>query len=121
MLYTILRIQKETDEDTKVEVKINSKHPVFAGHFPSQPVLPGACMVQMMKELFQEARQCKLEFQKGHNIKFISLVVPDEEVPLIFSIQTKKLSDNLLSLSSTLFAGEVASMKFSGTYKVNKV
>lgn len=119
MLYSILSIKKETDEDTKIEVAINPEHPVFEGHFPGQPVLPGACMIQMMKELFQEVHQCKLEFKKGNNIKFISLVVPDEKVSLRFAIQTKKLPDDLLSLTTTLYSGEVASMKFSGTYKIN--
>ncbi len=75
-------------------------------------------MVQMLREVLQQAQGCQLAMQKGSNIKFISVIVPDRHKLLTFQIQTKQADDGMLSVNSTLFAGEVASMKFSATYKI---
>lgn len=120
MLYSILSIKKETDENIKVEIELNPKHLIFEGHFPGNPVLPGACMVQIMKEVLQKARQCELELQKGQNIKFISVILPEINKMLTFSIQSKLTPEGLLSVNNTLYAGEVTCMKFSGIYKIKQ-
>jgi 3-hydroxyacyl-[acyl-carrier-protein] dehydratase len=120
MLYNILNINKEADDSLKVDVQLNPDHQIFKGHFPQQPVLPGACMVQMLREVLQKASNCILEFNRGQNIKFISLVVPGGNNILTFQIQTKLNPDGLLSVNSTLYSQNTASMKFSGTYKIKK-
>jgi 3-hydroxyacyl-[acyl-carrier-protein] dehydratase len=120
MLYNIININKEAEESIKADVQINADHEIFKGHFPQQPVLPGACMVQMLKEVLQKVNNCNLEFHKGSNIKFISLVVPGGNNMLTFHIQAKSNSEGFLSVNSTLFSQDIASMKFSGTYKIKK-
>ena len=40
----------------KAEIKIMDTHPIFDGHFPDVPVLPGATMMQIAKELLEERR-----------------------------------------------------------------
>lgn len=120
MLYNIININKEADDNIKVDVQLNADHEIFKGHFPQQPVLPGACMVQMLKEVLQKASNYSLEFNKGQNIKFISLVVPGGNNMLTFQIQTKLTPEGLLFVNSTLYTQDVASMKFSGTYKIKK-
>ena len=48
-LYHILSTRR--DEDcTVVSVALNPRCEVFRGHFPSQPVLPGVCAIQMILE-----------------------------------------------------------------------
>jgi 3-hydroxyacyl-[acyl-carrier-protein] dehydratase len=117
-LYQILRICDEVDSSSKVDIQLNTEHAIFKGHFPGNPVLPGACMVQMLKEVLQQVRHCRLELKQGSNIKFIAVIVPDINPLLTFHIQAKTTPDGLLSINSTLYAGEVASMKFSGTYTI---
>ena len=118
MLYQILRISDEVDGSATVDIQLNTGHAIFKGHFPGNPVLPGACMVQMLKEVLQQVRHCQLELKKGSNIKFIAVIVPDINNLLTFNIQAKTTPDGLLSVNSTLYADEVASMKFSGTYTI---
>ena len=31
-------------------LRINWGHPIFEGHFPGRPVVPGACLLQIVKE-----------------------------------------------------------------------
>ena len=32
-------------------IKINKDHAIFNGHFPEFPIVPGVCMIQMVKEI----------------------------------------------------------------------
>jgi 3-hydroxyacyl-[acyl-carrier-protein] dehydratase len=118
MLYQIRHITTEADGNIQVQVELNAGHAIFNGHFPSQPVLPGACMVQMLREVLQKAQGHRLTMHKGSNIKFTSVIVPYANQQLTFNIQMKPAADGFLSVNSTLYAGEVASMKFSGTYQI---
>ncbi|MBQ0740088.1 3-hydroxyacyl-ACP dehydratase, partial [Aquimarina celericrescens] len=34
-----------------VTITINKNHKIFKGHFPGNPVTPGVCMIQIIKEL----------------------------------------------------------------------
>ena len=42
-----------SDDRTNAAAKatLNPKHPIFDGHFPESPVVPGVCMIQMIKEI----------------------------------------------------------------------
>jgi 3-hydroxyacyl-[acyl-carrier-protein] dehydratase len=33
------------------QVDINVSHPVFGGHFPERPILPGVCSIHLIKEV----------------------------------------------------------------------
>ena len=35
-------------------IRFNAEHPVFAGHFPNYPIVPGACLVQIAEDLLSE-------------------------------------------------------------------
>ena len=47
--FTIEEFSKDATAFRAV-VRLNEQHPVFAGHFPGQPVVPGVFTLQMIKE-----------------------------------------------------------------------
>ncbi len=55
---------------------LNKNSCIFSGHFPGQPVLPGACMFQMVKEVTETTLRRTLRLQKAAYLKFMSLVDP---------------------------------------------
>ena len=69
-LYTILSIVFN-DQLLQVEVKLKADHPIFDGHFPDVPVLPGVIMMQMVKELMEEQEGKSLRIKKVVNMKFL--------------------------------------------------
>ena len=117
MFYQILSIQPQPDQSIQAIIALNPDHAIFQGHFPGSPVLPGACMVQMLKAVLQRIQNGPLVLQKAANIKFISMIVPDAHQPLKLILNTQSGENGLLSVMGTLYAGDVASMKFTGTYK----
>lgn len=75
--FTISSIQKE-EASVQVVLELNPSHQIFAGHFPNQPVVPGACLLQMVKEIMETALDTKLHLINAHQLKFMSPIDPDK-------------------------------------------
>lgn len=44
-LFTLADLQAD-GETVKTSIILNPLHPIFKGHFPDNPILPGVCMMQ---------------------------------------------------------------------------
>lgn len=61
----------------KAVIELNPAHDVFKGHFPNNPVTPGVCMLQILKELTQKATNTELFIKECSNVKFMALINPE--------------------------------------------
>lgn len=52
--YHITQSENINETDWKVRVMLNPQHSLYAGHFPQQPVVPGVCTLQMIKECLEK-------------------------------------------------------------------
>ena len=55
---------------------LNADHPIFAGHFPGQPVVPGACQLQIVQELLSHLLGGEYHLVKADQIKFLTPIDP---------------------------------------------
>lgn len=69
-----------------ITVCFNVNHPIFQGHFPTMPVVPGACLVEMVTQLSSKVLGKKLQLSVGQNIKFVQVIHPDEVESVSFDI-----------------------------------
>jgi 3-hydroxyacyl-[acyl-carrier-protein] dehydratase len=100
----------EIAEDTiRSTLKFNRGHTIFNGHFPDVPVVPGVCMIQMVKEVIEHHNKESYKLVAGDNIKFLSVLNPDDNPGIEAFIQMEK--NNILTITATLFAGEVTFLK----------
>lgn len=86
-------------------------HRIFAGHFPGQPVVPGACTLQMVGELLRQATGKALHLQKAAQVKYLRLVTP--ELTPVFSLQWQQ-QDGQWSVTAVLRDGDTDLFKLSG-------
>ena len=114
--FTILFTQQE-DVSGRVVIKLNPNHPIFAGHFPGQPVLPGACLLQMVKETMQNFTGEELQLVKANHLKFISIIDPSKNNILEMALTHKRSENNEWVVSATLTDGATTCFKFSGSFK----
>lgn len=98
----------------KATVSLNPDHRIFAGHFPEIPVVPGVCMVQIVKEIMEVAHGKTYRMVEADNIKFLSIVDPRKNSTLEVSIQYAD-SESKISLNATLFAGSLIFFKLKAT------
>jgi 3-hydroxyacyl-[acyl-carrier-protein] dehydratase len=76
----------------RAELVFPETHPVYGGHFPGRPVVPGACVLQIVTELFEHALGHPLHLVEAGNIKFPAALLPSDTEPVTVEI-THKLSE----------------------------
>jgi len=113
-LYTLDDFSMGQDE-INATVTINKNHAVFTGHFPGNPVMPGVCMIQMIKELVEKGLNKTLFMKQSSNIKFMALINPEVNSVLNLHISLS-YSDDQIKVKNTTKMDEVIALKFSGTY-----
>lgn len=113
--YTVSELRQEAQELHAV-IHINPAHAIFEGHFPGQPVVPGVCMVQIVKELTEQITAKKLLFSKGHQIKFLQLLVPAKEDALQVTIALRE-EDGCYHIQSGLKKNNESVFKLSGIFR----
>ena len=108
----------ETEENkTTAKITINKDHKVFKGHFPDNPVTPGVCMMQIIKELTEGIVDKKLFMQSSSNVKFMAIINPDKTPDLVLTLDISETEDGYKVKNVTTFEETVA-LKLSSSYKV---
>ena len=83
--YSIVN-QTIAENSVIVRVRFNIHHPIFQGHFPTMPVVPGACLVEMACELSSKFLGKKLQLSMAQNVKFVKVIHPDQVEEVSFDI-----------------------------------
>jgi len=65
---------------------LKSDHAVFSGHFPGNPILPGVCTVQIIKEILEKALEGSLLLTSAGMIKYLGFVNPLKAPELSFDL-----------------------------------
>ena len=114
-LYTTEEFQKK-DKGISAQIKLNPKHEIFKGHFPGKPIMPGVCMIQIIKELTERSLGKDLFLSIATNVKFMAIINPEINPILLIDIDLSK-TDGLFKVKSTTIFGETVALKLSATFK----
>ena len=115
--YKILSLEKTATEKYSVSIFINAKHEVFKGHFPGNPIMPGVCMMQIIKELVEQIVESSLMMQTLSNVKFMALINPDVTPELRLELDIAIGDDDLVKVKNTTYFNETVALKLSSVYK----
>ena len=115
-LYSILSFEQEAQKVT-ASVKLHKEHEVFKGHFPGNPVMPGVCMIQMVKELTEKATGRELFLSVASNIKFMAIINPEKNNIIQLTLHLSEEGDEMKVKSSVSFE-ETLALKLSATFNI---
>ena len=115
-LYTITSAERENNA-FQIILELNAGHKIFEGHFPGHPVLPGACMLQIVKEAAENVLQKKLHLIKASSLKFLHVINPRESPVLQLSLSMNIAHDGITDLSGTLSHVAAVCFKFSCSFQ----
>ncbi len=83
----------------KVLLEINPAHAIFEGHFPGQPVVPGVCLMQMVKEITEKVLGKETRLVRADQVKFLALLIPAENQTLQMELKFRA-RENPTSINS---------------------
>jgi 3-hydroxyacyl-[acyl-carrier-protein] dehydratase len=118
-LYTIQSLA-ESDNRMMVLVRLFPDHAIFKGHFPGQPVLPGACMMEMITEITGECLHQSFRISGGPMIKFLHMIDPQKD-PLINLEINYQLTHEKIVTDGKIFKGSIIFMKFQLVFIPNPI
>lgn len=97
-LYTVTRKKVDGLKGYFV-LALNPSCFIYQAHFPGEPITPGVCIVQMGKELLEELlgetlqRNVELEISKVKNVKFLSIISPNETTVITYQMKKVEISE----------------------------
>ena len=115
-LYTILDFKQE-EKTVTASVKLNKDHQVFLGHFPGNPIMPGVCMIQMIKELTEKAIGKELFLAMASNVKFMAIINPEKNDTLQLLLDISE-NEGLIKVKNTTSFENTLALKLSATFKI---
>jgi len=113
--YTISDVNLEARSLTG-KISFNASHDIFKGHFPGQPVVPGVCMIQMIKEVLEQQLEKKTDLKNAPQVKFLQLITPD--IQPIIHLQWNEDTE-VISVNAS-FKTDRDLFKMNGNFSINK-
>ncbi len=114
--FTLTSITQEVNEVTAV-IKINPAHEIFKGHFPQTPVVPGVCMMQIVKEVLENVIKKGTRIVSVAHMKFLTVINPQETKAVRLELKFAPRENKEIEIVASLFNEGVVYFKFKGLVK----
>ena|SRR5688572_18854494 len=115
--YTIVS-NSASGGSVRARISINKAHKIFDGHFPGLPIVPGVCMMQIIREIMEVTTERSLMIVSADNMKFLSVINPDHNQEVDVSI-TYSQDSGTFTVNASLFAGTVTFFKLKAALKTS--
>lgn len=107
----------KTDGGVTARIRIDPGHGIFKGHFPGKPVMPGVCMIQIIKELTERSLGKELFLSVASNVKFMAIINPETDPELILELAITG-EDTMIKVRNTTSFGDTVALKLNATFKI---
>jgi 3-hydroxyacyl-[acyl-carrier-protein] dehydratase len=94
--------QQNADGTAIFEFRFGANDPVFAGHFPNRPLLPGVFQLEMTRVAAESVLNCSLTVREICRAKFQRPILPGEVVRLELKLSE---ADNTIRARADYFVG----------------
>ena len=113
--YNIISSTQLADGSYRYEVSLDGRHEIFKGHFPKLPVLPGVCILQIVKDIVEDIVGYKLRLRQASKVKFMSLIMPDNSLTFVLNIS--RTDDTSWVVKNTTSQNDITVVKLTNIYK----
>ena len=93
--YKIIHIKEREDGKQEIEIELDPGHVLSKSHFPGQPVVPGVCTLQIIKESAEQIASQPLQYVQIASFKFLSAINPLKTPLLQMFIRLEKTEGHL--------------------------
>lgn len=115
--YKVEKLDKIDEGKYTAIVFLNKEHAIFKGHFPGNPVTPGVCMMQIIKELTQEILGSSLIMTSSSNVKFMALINPEINPTLKLDLEISGDLTTEIKVKNNTSFDETVALKLTNVYK----
>jgi 3-hydroxyacyl-[acyl-carrier-protein] dehydratase len=119
-LYTVEEIiPQDTGNRYLVVIRLNPEHYIFKGHFPGNPVLPGVCIIQILKEIVSRQIRMDLLIDKIITTRFLSIIDPETDRVINFDLELQsETEDSHILCNASVYSESRVFCRYKGTFRV---
>ena len=126
--YTIELLDRQ-GPSARARIRFNAGHKIFDGHFPGRPVVPGACLLQIVEEMTAGITGQSCRLIRADQLKFIAMLDPSLTGTVEMTIvlheagegkeagERKEAGEGEWEVSADLSDGSVVYFKFKGVFR----
>lgn len=114
--YTINNLQVN-DSAIIAELELNAAHRIYKGHFPGQPITPGVCMMQMIKEIVELVIKKETRLVRADDMKFLRMIIPGDHNIIQAQLKYLMEEDGTIMVTASLLKDAAVHFKFKGSFK----
>ena len=114
-----IRDTESSPTEIWAELIINADHKIFEGHFPNQPVVPGVCQMQMIKEVLEHVTGKETNLVRAADMKFLAVIDPQKNNLVHASIKIVTDESGAMNIVASIFKDELVHFKFKGQLQVS--
>lgn len=115
--YSLDKINTISEGKYSAIITLNKNHDIFKGHFPGNPVTPGVCMMQIIKEITQNILKLDLTMVSTSNVKFMALINPEVNPELVLDLEISENEQAGIKVKNTTKFDDTVALKLTNTYK----
>jgi 3-hydroxyacyl-[acyl-carrier-protein] dehydratase len=113
-IYSILEVHPSADSEWRGSIGFDPGHSVFNGHFPGQPVVPGACLLDMVTDIAAMQLHSSLFLVDAPVIKFLQQVLPEHTLTVHISWKPVDIG---FALTASAICGDAIVFKINADYR----
>lgn len=116
-LFIVDGFEKKGNGTLAATLRVRFPHAIFDGHFPGRPVLPGACLVQLVQELATNLVGKDVRLIRAGQVKFIAMIDPVVDPAIHFTVTAKEGPTGEWDLAAEGISAGSACFRFKGTFR----
>jgi 3-hydroxyacyl-[acyl-carrier-protein] dehydratase len=97
-------------------IRFNASHPVFAGHFPGQPIVPGVWLVRIIHEVISRHLEKECMLKEAQHVKFLQVIDPVRSPEVTMNVKYSGSGTGEVSAGAEFISGGVVLVKFKGLF-----
>ena len=105
--------RQEAEGQLSWNLHLEAGHRIFKGHSPDNHILPGVCVMHIVKETLEQEFNTKLRVRKADQLKFLRIIDPRETPDLKLQVKSVKEEDGY-KISASLNRENISFFKMSG-------
>ncbi len=95
-MYKIQSYQSEEADVFGHHLYFNADHEVFGAHFPGNPIVPGAVLIDVVRSAASDVLGKEMRVVDVKNAKFVTVIVPHSDVMLNITSRYAQAQDGFL-------------------------
>lgn len=116
--YFTIRERREDETGSNFLISLNPDHQVYQGHFPGDPICPGVCSIQMIRECAEIVLGQRLTIGTVSQCRFMELLTPSKNKDLLLKLTLCKAEEGMVKAVASILSDDAQTsfLEYKGEY-----